>query len=91
MAVDVRTEIVIGLPRDQVAEYAIAPSHAPEWYADIESVEWETPARDRRRVAQTRSATSPSPSRPVTTGSTGSARTCRCTPIRKAIGTLRNP
>ena len=44
MAVDVRTEIVIGLPRDQVAEYAIDPSHAPEWYANIETVEWETPA-----------------------------------------------
>ncbi len=44
MAVDVRTEIVIGLPRDQVAGYAIDPGHAPEWYANIESVEWETPA-----------------------------------------------
>jgi uncharacterized membrane protein len=44
MAVDVRTEIVIGLPRDQVAGYAIDPTHAPEWYANIESVEWETPA-----------------------------------------------
>src|SRR6059058_5483671 len=43
MAVDVRTEIVIGLPRDQVAGYAIDPGHAPEWYANIESVEWETP------------------------------------------------
>ncbi|MGW4064269.1 SRPBCC family protein [Amycolatopsis sp. NPDC004747] len=44
MPVDVQTEIVIDLPRDQVAEYAIDPSHAPEWYANIESVEWETPA-----------------------------------------------
>jgi uncharacterized membrane protein len=44
MAVDVQTEIVIDLPCDQVAEYAIDPSHAPEWYANIESVEWETPA-----------------------------------------------
>ncbi|OXM63201.1 SRPBCC family protein [Amycolatopsis vastitatis] len=44
MAVDVRTEVVIGLPRDQVAGYAIDPAHAPEWYANIESVEWETPA-----------------------------------------------
>src|SRR5690349_8126626 len=44
MAVDVRTEIVIDRPRDRVAEYAIDPSHAPEWYATIESVRWETPA-----------------------------------------------
>ncbi|RSM47407.1 ATPase [Amycolatopsis balhimycina DSM 5908] len=44
MTVDVRTEIVIGLPRDQVAGYTIDPTHAPEWYANIESVEWETPA-----------------------------------------------
>jgi uncharacterized membrane protein len=38
MAVDVQTEIVIDRPRDQVAEYTIDPSHAPEWYANIESV-----------------------------------------------------
>ena len=44
MAVDVRTEIVIDRPRDRVAEYAIDPSHAPEWYANIDSVRWETPA-----------------------------------------------
>ena len=44
MAVDVQTEIVIDLPCGQVAEYAIDPSHAPEWYANIESVTWETPA-----------------------------------------------
>jgi uncharacterized protein YndB with AHSA1/START domain len=43
MAVDVRTEIVIDRPRDQVAGYAIDPAHAPEWYANIESVEWGTP------------------------------------------------
>ncbi|MET8849797.1 SRPBCC family protein [Amycolatopsis sp. NPDC004625] len=44
MVVDVQTETVIGLPRDLVAGYTIDPSHAPEWYANIESVEWETPA-----------------------------------------------
>jgi uncharacterized protein YndB with AHSA1/START domain len=42
MAVDVRTEIVIDVPRAQVATYTIDPSHAPEWYANIESVRWET-------------------------------------------------
>jgi len=43
MAVDVQTEIVIDLPRERVAEYAADPSRAPEWYANIESVRWETP------------------------------------------------
>ncbi|WP_233226218.1 MarR family transcriptional regulator [Amycolatopsis sp. CA-126428] len=38
-----RTEVVIDLSREVVAKYAIDPSHAPEWYANIESVDWETP------------------------------------------------
>ena len=42
MAIDVITEIVIERPRDQVAGYAADPSHAPEWYANIESVDWKT-------------------------------------------------
>jgi uncharacterized protein YndB with AHSA1/START domain len=42
MAIDVTTEIVIERPRDQVAGYAADPSHAPEWYANIESVDWKT-------------------------------------------------
>lgn len=43
MTVDVQTEIVIDRPRDEVARYAIDPSNAPEWYANIASVAWETP------------------------------------------------
>jgi uncharacterized membrane protein len=51
--VDVQTETVIGRPVDQVARYAIDPSNAPEWYANIESVEWETspPAEVGSKVA----------------------------------------
>jgi uncharacterized membrane protein len=43
MSVDVQTEIVIGRPVDVVASYAADPSNAPEWYVNIESIEWETP------------------------------------------------
>jgi uncharacterized protein YndB with AHSA1/START domain len=41
--VDVLTETVIRRPRHEVAAYAGDPSHAPEWYANIASVEWQTP------------------------------------------------
>jgi uncharacterized membrane protein len=43
VAVDVQTEVVIGRPTGEVAGYAGDPSNAPEWYANIESVSWETP------------------------------------------------
>ena len=41
--VDVVTETVIRRPRYEVAAYAGDPAHAPEWYANIASVEWQTP------------------------------------------------
>lgn len=43
MPVDVQTEIVVDRPRDQVAAYAADPTNAPEWYVNIESIDWKTP------------------------------------------------
>jgi uncharacterized membrane protein len=44
MPVDVLTEVVMDRPRERVAAYVADPSNAPEWYVNIKSVEWRTPA-----------------------------------------------
>jgi uncharacterized protein YndB with AHSA1/START domain len=43
VTVDVVTEAVIDRPVALVSRYAADPSNAPEWYANIEAVEWKTP------------------------------------------------
>lgn len=42
MAVDVQVDTVIDRPVAEVAAYAGDPTHAPEWYANIRSVQWRT-------------------------------------------------
>jgi uncharacterized membrane protein len=43
LAVDVKTETTIARPVEVVAAFALDPANAPEWYDNIDSVEWETP------------------------------------------------
>ncbi|MCB1339373.1 MAG: SRPBCC family protein [Maritimibacter sp.] len=40
--VDVTVERVIACPRDRLAAFAADPSNAPDWYANIKAVRWET-------------------------------------------------
>ena len=42
-SVDVVVTETIRRPIEVVADYTSDPSHAPEWYANISEVEWETP------------------------------------------------
>ncbi len=53
MTVDVTTEETIGCPIEAVAAYAADPSHAPEWYVNIESVRWisDPPVKQGSQVA----------------------------------------
>jgi hypothetical protein len=53
MAVDVLSEIVIDRPCEPFAAYAADPSHGPDWYVNIASIEWltEPPARVGSRMA----------------------------------------
>jgi uncharacterized membrane protein len=43
MTVDVLTRTTIGRPPDVVSAFAADPTNAPQWYANIDSVEWLTP------------------------------------------------
>jgi uncharacterized membrane protein len=42
VAVDVVTQIEISCPREEVYRYACDPANAPEWYENIQSIEWKS-------------------------------------------------
>ncbi len=52
MTVDVQVETQIARPVDEVAAYAGDPTNAPEWYANIRQVTWQTepPVREGSRM-----------------------------------------
>jgi uncharacterized protein YndB with AHSA1/START domain len=43
VTVDVRCEAIITRPRAEVAAYTCDPDNTTSWYANIKTVEWETP------------------------------------------------
>ena len=43
MLVDVVTSITVARPRAEVSAYACDPDHTTDWYAKIQSVQWEAP------------------------------------------------
>ena len=42
MAVDIASEILIERPPGIVSAYACDPANAPEWYANIKSIQWKS-------------------------------------------------
>jgi uncharacterized protein YndB with AHSA1/START domain len=42
LSVDVQTEVEIARPRVAVGTYAADPDNAPDWYENIERVDWKT-------------------------------------------------
>ncbi|MCM3730444.1 SRPBCC family protein [Fictibacillus nanhaiensis] len=40
--VNVVTDIIINCPCEKAAQFAANPDHAPDWYVNIKSAEWQT-------------------------------------------------